>query len=392
MPIFNPSSASKLPSQRHRRRTTLVHMAKNKWRAFREAWAAALEVSDAAPSGFTQAHRQPPSQTLESINDQAVSAWLAAQPRERSDSQMPPSRPDPRHTYIQVWQHGEPGLGADLGVASGVQLSTQYVRPRREQLALQQSPPGTDGPAPPPASRADRPRHVPIGIPYPPASPAASGPATAPGQHTHPSETPSRQQRHIPPKLSEVSLPSNFTAPTASSTSNRRPSLGPTTSRHSSGGLYSTGNVFSLAEWDRLPDIRPENRPQSSGSSFAVPVSFILLHPCSVLELDAECRRSVLQIAAEMVHVVESWHTHQTMDLLIRRAGELLRLGPGFGGRDQERWRYCFAAEGEERDQGRQSFESLVRGSQDGGWRWTVYLIEVERDGRGQWSSLRSGS
>lgn len=99
-----------------------------------------------------------------------------------------------------------------------------------------------------------------------------------------------------------------------------------------------------------------------------------------------------MQIAAEMVHVVESWHTHQTMDLLIRRAGELLRLGPGFGGRDQERWRYCFAAEGEERDQGRQSFESLVRGSQDGGWRWTVYLIEVERDGRGQWSSLRSGS
>ncbi|KAK1071994.1 hypothetical protein LTR12_015947 [Friedmanniomyces endolithicus] len=142
----------------------------------------------------------------------------------------------------------------------------------------------------------------------------------------------------------------------------------------------------SIGQFALLPQITASNRPREFPHPFSVNVELHLLRPCHLYKLLDLREPDILAQHGTVVYISPSHSLEQMRDQLVVLASTLFGLNLS----DTERWRCsltgsCDAA----RDSATSAdFGAIVSASRQGGWTWTLSLVEVIKNERGRWSTM----
>ncbi|KAK0252959.1 hypothetical protein B0A54_14403 [Friedmanniomyces endolithicus] len=142
----------------------------------------------------------------------------------------------------------------------------------------------------------------------------------------------------------------------------------------------------SIGQFALLPRIAASDRPREFPHPFSVNVELHLLRPCHLYKLPNLREPDILAQHGTVAYISPSHSLEQMRDQLVVLASTLFGLNLS----DTERWRClltgsCDAA----RDSATSAdFGAIVSASRQGGWTWTLSLVEVIKNERGRWSSM----
>ncbi|KAK0817710.1 hypothetical protein LTR75_003045 [Friedmanniomyces endolithicus] len=142
----------------------------------------------------------------------------------------------------------------------------------------------------------------------------------------------------------------------------------------------------SIGQFALLPQIAASNRPREFPHPFSVNVELHLLRPCHLYKLPDLQHPDILAQHGTVAYISPSHSLEQMRNQLVVLASTLFGLNLS----DSERWRCsltgsCDAA----RDSATSAdFGAIMSASRQGGWTWTLSLVEVIKNERGRWSTM----